>query len=73
MVSARVHSGVDGKRGSRECAGYGKSTARAEGGRKSGGTASIEWVQHSTNAATELILRHFRFSNIFRNAFAGNH
>ena len=37
IVSERIHNGE------RKCPECGQSTARIEGGRKSGGTASIEW------------------------------
>jgi predicted RNA-binding Zn-ribbon protein involved in translation (DUF1610 family) len=41
IVSDMLHHGPGG--GDRECPNCGKSVARVKGGRKSGGTASIEW------------------------------
>jgi predicted RNA-binding Zn-ribbon protein involved in translation (DUF1610 family) len=39
----RMHVGPRGEKGSRECPTCGKSVARVTGGRKSGGSAEIEW------------------------------
>ena len=39
----RMHIGPDNEKGYRECPNCRKSIARVEGGRKSGGWASISW------------------------------
>ena len=43
VSDTRMHVGPDDTKGYRECPGCGKSIGRVTGGRKSGGTASIEW------------------------------
>ena len=43
VSNTRMHVGPDGEKGYRKCPACGKSTGRVKGGRKSGGTATIEW------------------------------
>ncbi len=43
VSDTRMHVSPKKERGYRKCPSCGKSTARINGGRKSGGTASIEW------------------------------
>ena len=43
IVSVLLHKSNDGEKGYRVCPGCGKSVGRVKGGRRSGGTASIEW------------------------------
>lgn len=43
IVSGIIHRGPGGEKGYRKCPSCGKSTGRISGGRKSGGTASVEW------------------------------
>ncbi len=44
VSDTRMHVGPDGTKGYRKCPGCGKSVGRVKGGRKSGGSASIEWA-----------------------------
>ena len=43
IVSDILHQSTQKEKGFRKCPSCGNSTARISGGRKSGGTASIEW------------------------------
>jgi predicted RNA-binding Zn-ribbon protein involved in translation (DUF1610 family) len=43
VSDTRMHTGPDGEKGYRKCPSCGESTGRVNGGRKSGGSASIEW------------------------------
>jgi predicted RNA-binding Zn-ribbon protein involved in translation (DUF1610 family) len=43
VSDTRMHVGPQKEKGYRKCPACGKSTGRVNGGRKSGGTASIEW------------------------------
>jgi endogenous inhibitor of DNA gyrase (YacG/DUF329 family) len=43
VSDTRMHVGPQGEKGYRKCPTCGKSVGRVKGGRKSGGTASIEW------------------------------
>ncbi len=43
VSDTRMHIGSNRERGYRKCPSCGKSVGRVSGGRKSGGTASIEW------------------------------
>jgi hypothetical protein len=43
LVSGMIHRSPEGERGFRRCPGCGNSIGHVTGGRKSGGTASIEW------------------------------
>ena len=43
VSDTRLHLGPSGELGYRKCPGCGKSIGRIKGGKKSGGTASIEW------------------------------
>jgi hypothetical protein len=45
IVSTLIHTGPNKGGGYRECPGCHKSIGRVSGGRKSGGTASIEWPE----------------------------
>lgn len=42
VSDTRMHMGPDGEKGYRKCPGCNKSTGRVKGGKKSGGTATIE-------------------------------
>lgn len=44
IVSELLHRSANGVFGQRACRRCAQSTARVSGGRKSGGTASIEWT-----------------------------
>jgi predicted RNA-binding Zn-ribbon protein involved in translation (DUF1610 family) len=44
VSDTRMHVGPNGETGYRECPNCKKSVGRVKGGRKSGGTASIEWA-----------------------------
>jgi predicted RNA-binding Zn-ribbon protein involved in translation (DUF1610 family) len=43
VSDTRMHSDPDGNPGYRKCPNCGKSIGHVKGGRKSGGTASLEW------------------------------
>jgi predicted RNA-binding Zn-ribbon protein involved in translation (DUF1610 family) len=43
IVSLHIHVGPEKEKGYRKCPACGKSVGRVNGGRKSGGTASVEW------------------------------
>lgn len=43
VSDTRMHTDPQGEKGYRKCPSCGKSIGRVKGGRKSGGTASIEW------------------------------
>jgi endogenous inhibitor of DNA gyrase (YacG/DUF329 family) len=43
IISQLMHKAPNGTNGYRECPECGKSSGRITGGRKSGGTVSIEW------------------------------
>ena len=43
VSDTRMHLGPEGEKGYRKCPSCGKSIGRVSGGRKSGGSASIEW------------------------------
>ena len=43
VSDTRMHVGPNGEKGYRDCPRCGKSNGRIKGGRKSGGTATIEW------------------------------
>jgi predicted RNA-binding Zn-ribbon protein involved in translation (DUF1610 family) len=43
VSDTRMHVSPEGEKGYRRCPHCGKSTGRVTGGRKSGGSASIEW------------------------------
>lgn len=43
VSDTRMHKGPQKENGYRQCPACGKSVGRVTGGRKSGGTASIEW------------------------------
>jgi len=43
VSDTRMHTGPQGEKGYRECPSCGKSIGRVKGGKKSDGTASIEW------------------------------
>lgn len=43
VSDTRMHVGPGGEKGYRECPNCRKSIGRVKGGRKSGGSASIEW------------------------------
>jgi hypothetical protein len=43
VSETRMHTDEKGEKGYRRCPSCGKSIGRVKGGRKSGGTASIEW------------------------------
>ncbi|MCX6005709.1 MAG: hypothetical protein NTZ34_00385 [Chloroflexi bacterium] len=43
VSDTRMHISPGGEKGYRKCPACGKSIGRVKGGRKSGGTASIEW------------------------------
>lgn len=44
LGSGMIHRGPEGEKGFRKCPVCNNSIGRMEGGRKSGGTASIEWT-----------------------------
>lgn len=52
IVSGQLHKDDNGKKGYRKCPnpGCGKSIARITGGRKSGGSASIEWASLNSSS-----------------------
>lgn len=43
VSDTRMHVGPNGEKGYRKCPTCSKSIGRVKGGRKSGGTATIEW------------------------------
>jgi predicted RNA-binding Zn-ribbon protein involved in translation (DUF1610 family) len=43
VSDTRMHIGPNGEKGYRKCPNCAKSIGRVRGGRKSGGSASIEW------------------------------
>jgi len=43
VSDTRMHAGPHGEKGYRKCPACSKSIGRVKGGRKSGGTATIEW------------------------------
>lgn len=43
VSDTRMHTDGNGEKGYRRCPSCGKSIGRVKGGRKSGGTASLEW------------------------------